>query len=131
MIGSDPIVRVIAAVVEHQGAYLVCQRPPAKRHGSLWEFPGGKLEEGESLFAAAVRELHEELGVTVRAVGEAIFAAQDPGSPFRIQFVPTEIDGTPQCLEHSALRWASLEAIDQLELAPSDRGFVDYLLSQR
>ena len=56
-------IRVIAAVIARGDRLLVCQRPPHKRHGGLWEFPGGKCEPGESDLEAARRELHEELGV--------------------------------------------------------------------
>jgi len=52
-------VRVAAAVIERGGRLLVCQRPLGKRHGGLWEFPGGKLHEGEDLLAATTRELSE------------------------------------------------------------------------
>src|SRR5690348_10325270 len=111
-------VRVLAAVVTHQHKYLVCQRPLGKRHGGLWEFPGGKLEHGESLHDAAKRELIEELNVAAVSVGEPIFSVHDQGSPFVIEFVPCEIAGTPTCLEHTDLRWASLDEIQHLDLAP-------------
>ena len=81
-------IRVVAAVIERQGSYLVCQRPFEKRHGGLWEFPGGKLLDGEGVKEAASRELHEELGVDVVTVGEPIFSLQDPGSPFLVMFCP-------------------------------------------
>ena len=125
---STPRIDVLAAVVTRADRYLVCQRPPAKRHGGLWEFPGGKMEPGESLLEAAHRELMEELGVVVVHVGDSLFSAHDDGSPFVINFVPAEIDGEPACLEHAGLRWASLEEVRQLALAPSDRRFVDFLL---
>jgi 8-oxo-dGTP diphosphatase len=106
---------------------LVCQRPAHKRHGGLWEFPGGKLEAGEHYFDAARRELTEELGVRVVSVGNLLFSVADPGSDFRIDFVPTTIEGEPQCIEHSTLRWLPLEDLPALDLAPSDRRFVEFL----
>jgi 8-oxo-dGTP diphosphatase len=121
------VIPVLAAVVQRAGRYLVCQRPLAKRHGGLWEFPGGKREEGEDYLATARRELREELGVHVTAVDGPLFSAQDPGSPFLIEFIPTLIDGHPACLEHSALQWADKAELPLLELAPSDRQFVEFL----
>jgi 8-oxo-dGTP pyrophosphatase MutT (NUDIX family) len=117
--------------VEDNGRYLVCQRPLTKRHGGLWEFPGGKMESGESLIDAANRELKEELNVSAVSVGEPIYTVHDEGSPFVIEFVPCEIAGVPTCLEHSDLRWASLEDTQALELAPSDRKFVRFLLDRK
>jgi 8-oxo-dGTP diphosphatase len=121
-------IRVLAAVVRRDDRYLVCQRPAEKRHGGLWEFPGGKLEAGESLLDAAQRELAEELGVTAVEVGEPLLEVADPGSHFVIAFVPSAIEGAPKCLEHSALAWLPLEELPSLPLAPSDRRFVDYML---
>lgn len=123
------LVRVIAAVVERGGLFLLCRRPSHKRHGGMWEFPGGKIEKGESDFEAASRELAEELGVTVRSVASSHFTATDPGSHFVIEFMPVEIDGSPQCIEHSEIRWVSLAEMIHLELAPSDRRFVEHLLT--
>lgn len=120
---------VLAAVIQRDGRYLVCQRPGHKRHGGLWEFPGGKLEPGESLLHAANRELSEELGVTAIEVSEPLFSIADPGSPFVIEFVATMISGEPTCLEHAELRWALLAELPALPLAPSDRKFVDFLLA--
>jgi mutator protein MutT len=128
---TDSLINVLAAVVTNQDGYLVCQRPLAKRHGGLWEFPGGKIEPGESLLDAANRELTEELNVAAISVGELIFSVHDEGSPFVINFVPSEIAGVPTCLEHADIRWASLEEIQHLDLAPSDRQFVRFLLDRR
>ena len=120
-------IRVVAAVVRRYGRLLVCQRPAHKRHGGLWEFPGGKLEAGESTFEGARRELLEELGVVVRSVDELEFASQDPGSEFVIEFHPVEIDGDPKCREHPALAWVTPEELLTLPLAPSDRAFAVHL----
>jgi mutator protein MutT len=124
---SPTPVHVVAAVVRRYGRLLVCQRPAYKRHGGLWEFPGGKLEEGEDILSAARRELAEELDVVVRTVEEQEFSIADPGSHFVIEFHPVEIDGEPKCLEHSALAWVTSAELLTLPLAPSDRQFALHL----
>jgi 8-oxo-dGTP pyrophosphatase MutT (NUDIX family) len=123
-------VRVIAAVVSHSGRLLLGRRPLHKRHGGLWEFPGGKCEPGESDLEAARRELREELGLDVLTVGPAAFAIADPGSPFEIVFVPVTVAGTPVCHEHMALAWLPLAELPSLPLAPSDRRFVELCLGR-
>lgn len=128
---SDSFISVLAAVITDEDKYLVCQRPLSKRHGGLWEFPGGKIESGESLLDAANRELTEELNVAAISVGEPIYSVHDEGSPFVINFVPSEIAGVPTCLEHADVRWASLDDLQHLDLAPSDRQFVRFLLDQQ
>jgi len=119
-------VRVVAAVVADGERLLVCRRPAHKRHGGLWEFPGGKCEPGESDAEAAARELREELGVEVTGVGGELFASRDEGSPFVVAFVPVAIAGEPACHEHTALAWATPDELAALPLAPSDRRFVEW-----
>jgi mutator protein MutT len=123
---SDPV-RVLAAVIERDGRYLICRRPSNKRHGGLWEFPGGKLELGETLYDAALRELWEELGVRARTVGDVVFRALEADSPFVIEFGPVEISGHPACLEHSALAWVPAAELDGYALAPCDARFAAWL----
>jgi 8-oxo-dGTP diphosphatase len=117
-------IRVVAAVIHRGRQFLVCERPAHKRHGGLWEFPGGKVEEGESDFAAVARELREELGVSATAVGPVDFSVADPGSDFRIEFLRVEIEGEPQPLEHASLLWVTQEEVLALPLAPSDLRYV-------
>lgn len=117
-------IRVVASVIERDGRLLVCQRPAHKRHGGLWEFPGGKVEPGESDFDAAYRELEEELGVRVLEVGPLLFSIADPGSHFVIEFLSVRIEGEPVCLEHEALAWLAEEEMLSMPLAPSDAQFV-------
>jgi mutator protein MutT len=124
---SEPqteIVRVLAAVIRRDLRYLVCKRPTHKRHGGLWEFPGGKLEPGESLAQAAHRELKEELNVEVISVGSTLHIERDVGSPFQIEFVEVEIAGEPTASEHESVAWLILDQLQSLELAPCDRAFV-------
>lgn len=121
------LIRVVAAVVQRGDRYLVCLRPPEKRHGELWEFPGGKCEPLETDFAAISRELHEELAVTVTNVGSQIFAIHDHGSPFLIVFLPATIEGEPSAHEHTAVAWHTLNALSELPFAPSDDQFVAHM----
>jgi 8-oxo-dGTP pyrophosphatase MutT (NUDIX family) len=116
---------VIACVVERDGRYLVCRRPDHKRHGGLWEFPGGKLLDGENDLAAARRELAEELGLSVESIGGLLYERQDPGSNFVIRFVVTVASGEPDLREHTAVAWLAPADMVHCTLAPSDRAFVD------
>jgi mutator protein MutT len=120
-------IRVVAAVIERNGRYLVCRRPAHKRHGGRWEFPGGKVEDGESDLEAVRRELAEELRLDVRAIGAIRFTLRDPDSPFVIHFAEVDAAGEPVCLEHTALMWATPEEVCRLPLAPSDRQFAEHL----
>ena len=124
-------IRVLASVIQRNERLLVCRRPVYKRHGGLWEFPGGKVKEGESDLEAARRELWEELGVRVQDVGPVEFSVRDPGSDFIIEFLPVIIQGDPQCLEHEALAWEEEEALRSYDLAPSDRRYVEFRLEMR
>lgn len=124
-------VRVVAAVIRRSDAYLVCRRPAHKRHGGLWEFPGGKCEPGESDTDAVRRELREELGVNLVSVGEPEFEIADPESPFFIVFIPASVEAEPRAIEHSALSWASIEALRGMPLAPSDQRYVEWLMTRK
>ncbi len=128
--GSVPI-RVIAAVISRADELLVCQRPAHKRHGGLWEFPGGKVEPDETDEDSARRELAEELGVRVVSADAPGLETRDPGSEFLIAFVPVRIEGEPECREHSDLTWGTPETLSSLPLAPSDRRYIDALIARR
>jgi 8-oxo-dGTP diphosphatase len=115
---------VLAAVIKDDAArLLICKRPAHKRHGNLWEFPGGKLELGESALQAARRELLEELGLTVESVHELLFSVHDPGSVFIIDFYRVVAPGTPVPTEHSDIAWVRPEDLLSYDLAPSDERF--------
>ena len=119
--------RVVAAVLRRKGRYLLGLRPSEKRHGGLWEFPGGKLAPGESLVAAARRELAEELRLEVTAVGGTLRSFRDTGSPFVIEFIETHAVGDPVALEHEAVGWFSLDEMGAMPLAPADAAFAEWL----
>lgn len=115
---------VLAAVIRRDGRFLVARRPTEKRHGGLWEFPGGKMGPEESLVEAADRELREELAIRATSVGRVLFEARDPGSPFLIRFVEVETTGEPRALEHLEVGWYEGRALTTLSLAPTDARFV-------
>ncbi|MFP3948690.1 MAG: (deoxy)nucleoside triphosphate pyrophosphohydrolase [Longimicrobiales bacterium] len=122
--GNEQTIPVVAAVVERDGAYLLALRPGHKRHGGLWEFPGGKVASGESDADALERELAEELGVKVASVGSPLFGRRDPGTPFSIRFLRVKIHGEPRAREHDEVRWVRAAELPTLPLAPVDRRFV-------
>lgn len=121
-------VRVIAAVVERDGRWLLGRRPRHKRHGGLWEFPGGKVAAGESALDAARRELAEELRLEATGVGALLDSVRDGDAPFVIEFVEVAVAGEPTALEHSEVGWFGVEELAELPLAPADRSFVERTL---
>lgn len=103
-----PIV-VVAAIIRDGARVLACRRPEHKRYGGLWEFPGGKVESGETREEAVRREIKEELGLYVVSTGRTLFVATDPGSPFQVEFIETEAIGSPGPTEHSEISWCSCD----------------------
>ena len=114
---------VAAALIWNEsGQFLICQRPAHKARGLLWEFVGGKAEEGESLKEALVRECREELDITV-APG-SIFVQlihEYPDITIRLTILNATIaEGTPQKLEHNDIRWIRIDEIDDFPFCPAD-----------
>lgn len=115
-------VEVACGLIERDGRLLVAQRPPGKASGLKWEFPGGKLEPGESGAAALVRELREELGLEVE-VGRALAPVTHDYGAFAIALLPfccRIVAGEPQPHEHVAVRWCAPEEIAALDLTAAD-----------
>lgn len=120
---GSPTITVAAAVIERDGRLLLGQRPPGKRHGGLWEFPGGKLLTGETVAEAIGRELREELELELERVGPVLFRARDPGAAFDVWFVEVAARGTARALEHTTVEWCDRSRLLELDLAPADRQF--------
>lgn len=115
---------VAALMADSDGRVLVQQRPPGTAMAGLWEFPGGKIEPGETPEIALARELHEELGIIV-APEDCIpmtFASAGLGSKhlLLLMFRCRQWQGEPRALHASALRWASVDALYDLPMPPAD-----------
>lgn len=114
---------VVAALIWDGGRFLACQRPEHKARGLLWEFVGGKVEPGETMEEALIRECQEELGITVD-VGE-IYLQTDhhyPDIHIRLTlFHCTIASGTPKLLEHRDMKWLLPTEISQYEFCPADK----------
>ena len=113
MAETRPLVLVAAvALLDPDGRVLIAQRPEGKAMAGLWEFPGGKIETGESPECALVRELAEELGITVKPPCLAPFTfASHTYENFHLLmplYVCRRWDGSPAPLHHAALKWVRL-----------------------
>jgi 8-oxo-dGTP pyrophosphatase MutT (NUDIX family) len=98
----------------------------------MWEFPGGKLNPGESLADGLRREMLEELGISAELKGMPLLEVADTGSDFVIIFAPADLLGEPSPLEHDELRWVEPDEFQHFPLAPSDHVFVQkHLLKHR
>ena len=118
--------KVVAAVIERSGEFLVSLRHPKGVRPSQWEFPGGKIERGERAEEALVREIREELGVQAR-VGRLMHQLLFPYSDLdvELQFYAVDIvDGDPRPLSMAELRWVARAELTQLDFLDADRDFV-------
>ena len=116
---------MVAAVLRREGRVLLCRRPSAKRHGGLWEFPGGKVHGGETLGEALRRELAEELQLTLSGLGRHLGTRKDPGAAFQIHFLEAHATGEPVSAEHEEIAWLLPEEVLSYPLAPGDRAFAE------
>ena len=115
-------VRVVAALIEKDHKILICRRPPHKKRGGLWEFVGGKVEEGETDGEALRRECREELNVGI-GVGELFHAVTHdyPDLTVELCVYRAEIlSGTPELLEHTEIRFVSKEELDAFDFCSAD-----------
>lgn len=122
-----------AALVDAEGRVLIAQRPADKQLGGLWEFPGGKVEPGESPETALIRELKEELDVTVAAQDLTPFAfASHSYAAFHLLmplFLITAWRGAPRAVEAQAIAWAKPKALAAYPMPPADKPLLDRLIA--
>lgn len=112
------------ALIDRDGRVLLAQRPEGKSMAGLWEFPGGKVEAGETPEAALVRELHEELGIATwdSCLAPLTFASHAYADFHLLMplFACRKWDGTPQGREGQRLAWARKSELRTYEMPPAD-----------
>ena len=125
-------VRVVAAVIDRDSKYLACRRSQYKSLAGLWEFPGGKVEPGETDQDALRREIHEELGVEI-AVGAYLATSLNKTGDLDIELVAYRahvIEGDVSASsDHDELGWLTSKELEGIVWAPADVPFVDILNS--
>ena len=127
-IKNEPI-KVTAAVIRNGEKVLICKRPVDKKHGGLWEFPGGKVEPDETLFDCIIRECREELGITLHPI-KIITAIENGG--YEITFIECRIvSGELTLNEHKDSRWVSAAGTAELEFCPTDRQALSYIFQNK
>jgi len=125
---------VAAALVNSEGAVLLAQRPPGKRLAGKWEFPGGKVEDGETPEHALCRELHEELGIAVdtKMLEPFWFLSHDYVAEFGFHLLmPVYLcrhwQGEPHPKEHTAIIWKHPPDMHDVPMIEADAELVERL----
>ena len=125
------MIEVVAALIWDKDKFMICQRPAYKARGLLWEFVGGKVEQGETKEQALVRECQEELSVTL-SVGDVFMDVVHEYPDITVHltlFNATIAEGVPQKLEHNDIRWISVSEIDNYNFCPADIKILDRIKS--
>ncbi len=123
------ITEVVAALIWDKDKFMICQRPSHKARGLLWEFVGGKVEPGETLAQALIRECREELAVTL-TVGEVFMDVVHKYPDLTVHltlFHAAIAQGVPQKLEHHDIRWITAEEIPNFAFCPADQTILERL----
>lgn len=122
--------RSIAGIAVRKGKILVAKRNEGGAIGLRWEFPGGKVEEGENDEEALRREFDEEFGIAItplRLIGNSRFQSHSGERELAAWLVDVPLSGSLELREHSSIAWVSIEELEGLDLADSDRTLVPLL----
>lgn len=122
------VIDVVAAIIHKDGAYFATQRGYGEFEG-MWEFPGGKIEPGESRESALRREIQEELGIDITI--DKFLCTTDYDYPsFHLTmhcYLCSVKSGMIELREHKSARWLTVESLDSVEWLPADKEIVDKL----
>ena len=120
---------VVGAAVVRDGRVLACRRTAPPDAAGRWEFPGGKVEPGESPQRAVVRELQEELGVRA-VVTDWLDGSAAIDDTHRLRVAVVSVDGDPDPVEHDAVRWLGPAQLDEVDWLEPDRPFLAELAAR-
>ena len=122
------VTSVVAAVIEDHHRFLVTRRPPGVHLAGMWEFPGGKIDPGETHDAALRRELREELGVEID-VGERLHRTLHayPEKTVELHFYRCRLMGAPRPLLGQDMRWVPRAELRSLGFPPADTELIELL----
>lgn len=123
---------VVAALIWDGDKFMICQRPAHKARGLLWEFVGGKVEPGETLEAALIRECREELAVELQ-VGEVFMEVVHTYPDIEILltlFHAAIAAGEPQKIEHNDIRWITPAQIPGFDFCPADVEILERIVEE-
>ena len=129
---SLPTIRVVAAIIEHGGRYLITQRRPTAALPLLWEFPGGRVEDGEADRDALRREVRYRIGVEVEP-GKLVGSVSHPYERYTVALYLYEcqlLQGEPSAANVQDFRWATSAEFDQLPFTPADEASMSKLLGE-
>lgn len=121
-IGGWIMTEVVAALIWDKDKFMICQRPAHKARGLLWEFVGGKVEQGETKEQALIRECREEIAVTL-SVGDAFMDVVHEYQDLTVHltlFNAVILEGIPKKLEHNDIKWITPSEISNYEFCPAD-----------
>jgi 8-oxo-dGTP diphosphatase len=130
---GKPILLVAAcALIDADGRILLAQRPEGKSMAGLWEFPGGKVETGETPEETLIRELHEELGIEtkVECLAPLTFASHSYETFHLLMplYVCRRFQGIPQSREGQALKWVRPRNLRDYPMPPADEPLIPFLI---
>ncbi|MCM3879752.1 MAG: (deoxy)nucleoside triphosphate pyrophosphohydrolase [Vicinamibacterales bacterium] len=128
---GEPIV-VVAAVIERNGEFLVAKRLTGTHLAGYWEFPGGKVHDGETREDALRREIAEELNTAIDGLEEIFHTSHDYADrTIDLYFYRGTLSGTPEPVLGQALRWIKRSDFPALEFPPADAELIALLVSGR
>lgn len=131
LVSTKHIIDVVGAIIKDGDRYLVGQRAANKSQGGLWEFMGGKIEQGETPEQALARECREELSLEIE--DEHIIDSvihEYPEKTIRLILISCspKSGSVPKALEHQQIRWVTRAEMDSLDFAPADRELMERIM---
>lgn len=125
---AEAVIVVVAAVIEDEGRFLVTRRQEGVHLAGLWEFPGGKIDDGETHHAALAREIREELDADID-VGDLVFEITHPygDRTVTLSFYRCRLRGTPRPLLGQEMRWVPRAELAALGFPPADEELIKLL----